>query len=398
MTNKLPWVEKYRPANTSEVVGQAGSVKAILDFVQNFKQQPEKAILLTGPVGSGKTSIAIAVAEELGYELIQMNASDYRKKDQIEAKIGCACNQQSLIPSNGKLILVDEVDGVHGNSDRGGMATLGKIVDKTCFPMILTATDKWNQKLRTLKKKCRGIDLRKVDIRSMAKRLGEIAEKEGMNIDETVIAEISRRAEGDLRSAINDIETLSGIDKITMKDLEVLGKRDRVKSIFDTLFAIYKSKDPKTIMQSVWDCDKSPNEIMLWLIETIPKEYEKPEEVAKAFDAISRADVFTGRIARRGAWTFMSYSAELMALGTALAKEQKYNKFTRYMPPTYLMRMGRTRASRAMRKQVAGKIGEQLHCSRKRAKEQMPYFRQMLKKKVNLNLELDKEEVEFLKK
>jgi replication factor C large subunit len=220
MTNKLPWVEKYRPANTSEVVGQAGSVKAILDFVQNFKQQPEKAILLTGPVGSGKTSIAIAVAEELGYELIQMNASDYRKKDQIEAKIGCACNQQSLIPSNGKLILVDEVDGVHGNSDRGGMATLGKIVDKTCFPMILTATDKWNQKLRTLKKKCRGIDLRKVDIRSMAKRLGEIAEKEGMNIDETVIAEISRRAEGDLRSAINDIETLSGIDKITMKDLE----------------------------------------------------------------------------------------------------------------------------------------------------------------------------------
>jgi replication factor C large subunit len=85
-----------------------------------------------------------------------------------------------------------------------------------------------------------------------------------------------------------------------------------------------------------------------------------------------------------------------MALGTALAKEEKYSKFTRYMPPTYLMRMGRTRASRAMRKQVAGKIGEKLHCSKKRAVEQFGYFRMMSKKGVDF--ELEEEEVEFLKK
>jgi len=92
----------------------------------------------------------------------------------------------------------------------------------------------------------------------------------------------------------------------------------------------------------------------------------------------------------------MSYSTKLMALGTALAKEKKYEKFTKYMPPTYLMRIGRTRMSRAMRKKVAEKIGEKLHCSKKRAVEQFGYFRMMSKKGVDFGLE--NEEVKFLKK
>ncbi|MFH1450779.1 MAG: replication factor C large subunit [archaeon] len=406
MTNeKTPWVEKYRPQNTGEVIGQSSAITAILSWVKNFKNEKEKALLLTGPIGSGKTSLAQAVAKELEYELIDTNASDFRKKDQIEEKIGSACRQMSLLGPVGKIILIDEVDGVSGNSDRGGMAALNKIINTTCFPIILTAADKWDRKLSTLRKKCKGVDLRKVDIRLATKKLEEIAEKEGLEVAKEVLAEVARRSEGDLRAAINDLESVSGNKKITMKDLQNVGNRDKIKNIFDTLFAIYKSKDPKVIMDSVWACDKSPEEIMLWLIETIPKEYEKPDEVALAFDAISRADVFTGRISKRGAWTFMSYSAELMALGTALAKEQKYSKFTRYMPPTYLMRMGRTRASRAMRKQVAGKIGEHLHCSQKRAMEQLPYFQMMLKKGAKgpggLGAEyfgFDEDEMEFLAK
>jgi replication factor C large subunit len=133
-------------------------------------------------------------------------------------------------------------------------------------------------------------------------------------------------------------------------------------------------------MDSFWKCDKSPGEIMLWLIETIPKEYEKPDEIAEAFDNISRADIFNGRIPHSQAWSLMSYSAELTALGTAMAKQEKYKKFTKYMPPTYLMRMGRTRMSRAMRKKVAGSIGEKLHCSRKVVGEHYGYYRMMAKK------------------
>jgi len=402
MTN-MPWTEKYRPKTISEIIGQASSAILVRDWVKNFKagkresaKAEPRALLLTGPVGSGKTSLVKAIAGELNYELVDTNASEFRKKDQIEEKIGNASKQQSLLQTNGKLILVDEVDGVHGNSDRGGMAALGRIIDKSAFPIILTATDKWNRKLSTLRKKCKGVDLRKVDIRSEAKKLEEIAQAEGLEVEEGVIAEIARRSEGDFRAAINDLEAISGKKKVTMQDLKMLGNRDKIKSIFDTMLAIYKSKDPEVIMKAVWDCDKSPDEIMLWLVETIPKEYEKSGEIAEAFDKLSRADVFRGRIPHSQAWTLMSYSNELMALGTAMAKEQKYSKFTKYMPPTYLMRMGRTRASRAMRKQVAEKIGEKLHCSRKRAVEQFPYFKILLKKKMELGFELEEDEIKFL--
>jgi len=403
MTSKLPWTEKYRPKTTSEIIGQTSSVTAVLDWVKNFKPglrgaagPGHRALLLTGPVGSGKTSLVQAIAKELDYELIEMNASDFRKKNQIEDMIGSASKQQSLLQMNGKIILVDEVDGVHGNSDRGGMAALSRIIDKTSFPIVLTATDKWNRKLSTLRKKCKTIDLHKVDMRLEANCLEEIAKKEGLEVEKEVLAEIARRSEGDLRAAINDLASLSGKKKIIMKDLEALGARENIKNIFDLMLAIYKSKDPNVIMKTFWDCDKSPDEIMLWLVETIPKEYEKSEEIAEAFDKLSRADVFRGRIPRSQAWTLMSYSAELMALGTAMAKEQKYNKFTKYMPPTYLMRMGRTRMSRAMRKQVAGKIGEKIHCSRKRVVEQFPYFRMMIKKKMSLGFELNEDELKYL--
>ncbi len=113
-----PWPIKYQPKTHSEIQGQPSAVNALLEYARNFKKG--KAALIYGPPGSGKTCSVHAIAKELDLEIIEVNASDARNADAIKEKVGNALNQRSLF-SKGKLILVDEIDGVAGNEDRGGL-------------------------------------------------------------------------------------------------------------------------------------------------------------------------------------------------------------------------------------------------------------------------------------
>ena len=397
MNTNSPWAEKYRPRKLSEIAGQASAMQELLSWFKNFKRDKHRAAILHGPEGTGKTSLVQALANETNYELIQMNASDFRTEKLVSEKIGNASRQRSLIQKSGKIILVDEVDGLHGNSDRGGVSALQKIIQNTEFPIIMTANDFWKPNLKSLRFSCKAIQMKKVDVRTISSQLKQIAEKEGVKVKEAIINEIARRAEGDLRAAINDLQTFSQVKGAGEDDLDVLSGRDKEIPIYSTLTAIFKSKNFKMIQDTLYNSGKDSNEIMLWVVENIATEYEKPEEIAKAYDAVSRADVFRGRIIHTQNWSLQSYSNELMSYGVASAKKEKYSKFVKYAPPFILQKMSATMGSRAMRKSVAESLGGKLHCSRKRAVEQFPYFSIILKEK-ELELPLEEEQKEFLKK
>jgi len=114
----LPWSTKYRPKETTQIIGQPEAVDAVLNHINKFAKGT--ALILQGSPGTGKTSIVRAAADELDMEFIDMNASDFRTAAAIKEKIGHASAQQTLLQKKGKVIMVDEVDGLHGNSDRGG--------------------------------------------------------------------------------------------------------------------------------------------------------------------------------------------------------------------------------------------------------------------------------------
>src|SRR3989338_8658718 len=109
-------VQKYAP----KFEDIPHDTKVLLDFVSNYSKQKKRALLLHGPSGTGKTAAIHALAKKLNLELVEVNASDYRKADEIELKIGGAVKQMSLF-GTGKLIFIDEVDGFAGNEDRGGI-------------------------------------------------------------------------------------------------------------------------------------------------------------------------------------------------------------------------------------------------------------------------------------
>ncbi len=130
------WVKKYAPENIGQLVGNPKTKKEFFLWLEKWK--PGKAALLYGPPGIGKTTIAYLAAKKLGYDIVEMNASDLRNKAGIASVLGAAATQASLF-SRGKLLLADEVDGVAGRRDRGAIGEIVSTVKKSSFPLVLTA-------------------------------------------------------------------------------------------------------------------------------------------------------------------------------------------------------------------------------------------------------------------
>ena len=215
------WVYKHKP----ELEQIPHYTKPLLDFATNYSKQKKKALLLHGPAGTGKTAAIQALAKKTGLELIEVNASDYRNADEINSKIGNAIKQQSLFATS-KIILVDELDGISGTEDRGGIAALASLIQQSKFPIILIANDPWDSKFNPLRTKSILIEFPAINMTEMVPVLQRILEKEKIKADEIVIKTLARRSGGDLRGAITDLQTLSQINALTVKGLETLHERE----------------------------------------------------------------------------------------------------------------------------------------------------------------------------
>ncbi|MEM5882850.1 MAG: replication factor C large subunit [Candidatus Aenigmatarchaeota archaeon] len=369
------WSEKYRPKSLKEFVNQKEAVEKFLNWIKNWKPG-SKAMLFYGPPGTGKTALVQAYAQEKDLEFVEMNASDFRSKTQIEEVFGRSMLQKPLFKKS-RIFLIDEVDGIAGREDIGGISAVIKIIKESYYPCILTANNPYDPKLKGLREECILVEFKKIHVFDIEKRLEEICKKEGISVEKEVLRNLAKRAEGDLRAAINDLEVVAaGRKKVTLEDLEVLGFREKETTIFDALKIIFKTQSSISAKLSVTNIDKDPEEIFWWIENNITKEYEKPEEIAKAFDALSKADLFRQRITLAQNWRFRGYMIDLMTAGVALAKKEMYRKFTKYEYPQKLIILGGTKAMRKEEKELLIKLSQLLHCSTKKIRlEFLPYLK-----------------------
>jgi replication factor C large subunit len=373
------WVEKYRPKNLREFVNQKEALEIFLNWIKNWKPG-SKALLFYGPPGTGKTALVQAFAQEKNFDFVEMNASDFRSKSQIEEVFGKSMMQKSLFRKS-KIFLIDEIDGIAGREDLGGVSAIIKIIKESVYPCVLTANNPYDPKLKVLRENCILVEFRKIHVYDIEKRLEGICKKEGISIEKEVLRNLAKRAEGDLRAAINDLETVArGRKKVTLEDLEVLGYREREASIFDALKVIFKTQSAISAKLSIANIDKDPEEILWWVENNITKEYEKPEEIAKAFEFLSKADLFRQRITTTQNWKFRAYMIDLMTAGIALSKKEMYRKFTKYEYPKKLVILGSTKELRKEEKELLLKLSQLLHCSTKKVKsEYLPYLKIIFK-------------------
>lgn len=400
-----PFTIKYQPKNTEDIIGQDTAVKKLKSFVAGFKKQRKKAALLYGPSGTGKTISAHALASELNLEILEVNASDVRNAEQIKSMIGSAASQMSLF-SKGKIILVDEIDGLSGTKDRGGLQALAKLTESSSFPLILTATNPWDYKFNTLRKKSEMIEFAPLDYLDIFRILKKICEKEKIRYDDEVLKGLARRSGNDARAAINDLQTITiEAKELTKESLEELGERNKVEGITKALFKIFKTTDPKVAVAAFDNVEEGLDKQLLWLDENLPKEYTNPEDLAKAYDKLSKADVFNRRIKRWQHYRFLVYINALITAGIAVSKKEKYRHHIQYKPTGKLLKLWWAKQKSMKKKAIAEKIAEKTHSSSKEViKDTLPYLQVAFKKnkkfreELTKELDLGKEEAEWLKK
>ncbi|MCX6748571.1 MAG: replication factor C large subunit [Candidatus Pacearchaeota archaeon] len=380
---------KYKPECFADIKGQEQAIEKIQFFFKNFPKK--KALILHGPAGTGKTSLAYVLAKETNSEILEINASDLRNKENLSRVIGEASKQESLTNKN-KVLLVDEVDGISGYYDKGGMNELISLIEETNFPIVMTANDIWNKKFSELRKKAELVELKELSYRTISEILKKIAEKEKLELTPDILASVAVKARGDVRAAMNDLQS---IDQETKH--EDIGERDKEEKIFNVLRQVFKNM-PNAEMLGLYDkTNMSLDEIFLWIEENIPLEY-KGEELAKAFNALSLADVFRGRIHRQQHWRFLIYQNLLLSAGVSASKKNARTGFTMYKRPSRILKIWMINQKNKYKKSIAIKYARFCHVGVKRAMQEFFLIKNHINNEEMIRkLRLEEDEIEFLK-
>jgi len=353
------FVDRYKPTMTKDLIGNEKAIStvkvAVLNWIHNKRRKP---ILVYGPPGVGKTSVAYTIANELNLSVIEINASDMRNKKALNSLFSSAKNSMTLFGRK-RLILIDDVDAL-SPVDRGAAGEILRLIKTSQFPIILTANDAYPKKISKIRLKSLIVQFRRISSSSIAKHLYHIMDSEDFKglkdskrkVDKNVINQISNNANGDVRAALNDFQAL------------ISYKRDTIEDIFTKVKIIFKAAtyaEARKALKGNIDVDT----LILWIDENIPKEYESLDDVQRAYHWLSLASLYRGRIQSRDYWGYLRYVFEFITTGVALSKKSVYRKFTKYSFPTYLLSMSRTITIRAMKKSIGRKISLIMHTNKK---------------------------------
>jgi len=388
------WVDKYKPNSLDEIIFQKKAVEQVLNFVKNFKKG--KALFLFGPTGIGKSVIVETLAKTFKYNLIRVNANDKRTSGEID-KIITTSKIRDLFHA-GKIILVDEMEGLSGG-DRGAVGAIVKLIKESRFPVFLAGSDPYLAKLKSLRPYCILVKMSKIPTPSIEKKLREIAQKEGIKVDDMIIKNLARFSQGDIRSAIMDLQTLAKTKSINKEDVEMIGYRDRESNVFEVLPAIFSSGTLSAARKIINNSDKDPEELFYWVENNIYREFTG-EEIAKAYDIISNADIFRMTVLKQRNYRFRAYMLDLLAALATIRGYRRYG-YVAYQPPKYFLDLARARFKRAFVNNLCKKIGNFTHSSIRSVKiNYLNYLKFIVANSKEDSIEgmdLEKDEIEFLR-
>ena len=149
------WSEVYRPLTVEQMIGNEDSRFAVVKWLSEWING-SKPLLLIGPPGVGKTSLVQALARLLDYDLIEMNASDTRNREELESQMRPMFDNASIFGKK-MLLFLDEVDGISSREDAGGMEFLIRMIKEPIIPIIMAANLR-HTKIKELVKVCKVIE------------------------------------------------------------------------------------------------------------------------------------------------------------------------------------------------------------------------------------------------
>ena len=406
MRNDLLWVEKYRPKKIEDIVGNEEAKATFIEWLKGKRKTAKKAVLLYGPPGVGKTALVNAAAKEFSFNLIEMNASDTRSEKAVNAIAKPATSYMALdafsgeTKGKGNLLFLDEVDGIAGNEDRGGVSAIIEIIEKSLVPVIMAANDPDIDKLRPLKKVCLLIRFHQTRIPLVIALLQKICLLEHIKAEFEALEHIAQNSKGDVRSAINDLQSLSEENHVlTLQDTMGLSSRNKDISMDETLRGFFSVKSIDEASSLLFRSGVDYDEFLMSVSDNLPKRYTNSDELAVAYEFVSYADIYRGRIGTEN-WHLLKYFFNALSQAAAVAP-QSYKPFELISPPIRIITLFWTKGKRNMLEAICGKIGARCHVSHVIAKHDfVPYIKEILQKQKSSPLidwfEFTPEEVTFL--
>lgn len=205
------WVEKYRPKTLNEVVDLKDIVESLKAFMRNPKTMPH--LLLAGIPGTGKTTVALCIARELFGQnwrtfTLELNASDERGIDTVRERVKDFSRYSRAAFGNVPfaLIILDESDQMTGPAQTALRRIMETSSRTSRFILICNQSGKI---IEPIQSRCAIFRFSKLDRKAMIEHLCFIAKREKVQLEPEAAERIVDYAEGDLRHAINALQTAS---------------------------------------------------------------------------------------------------------------------------------------------------------------------------------------------
>jgi replication factor C large subunit len=345
---------------TEKIVGNEAAVSSLRKYANDIDRGiKRKPVMLSGPSGIGKSFSVRIVAEEHGWNIIELNASDYRNKDAIE-KITITATQSKGLFGGRNLILLDEVDELSARHDREAGPAIRRLLQSSRSPVIMTANNRWGLKIAFLRGVVENIEFKRLAQQDVIEVLEAHANVRHIKVDKDIMQAIAKRSNGDARSAINDLIALDGAPA---NAIESIWPRDRKIEIFATLDKIFSSNTLTAPLSAVLNSDVQSDMLVKWIDENLPKRYKEKGNLAEAYAALSDATMYSSRASRKQYYTYWRYRNVMMASGVALSKTVSPSQVERYVFPSTIMHLSKTKESRGKDATVARKLRRMVHFS-----------------------------------
>ncbi|MEW5841394.1 AAA family ATPase [Nitrososphaera sp.] len=384
------WSEVYRPMRVEQMVGNEEARLAILKWLAGWVSGA-KPLLLVGPPGTGKTTVVKALASQFGYDLVEMNASDARNRENIRERVAPVFGNVGLF---GKKILLflDEVDGISGREDSGGLDALVELVKEPTVPVIMAANEK-SAKIKELAKACKTVEFRPVPPRQLMMFLDHVLQSEGARLGPGDKVSIVRNSRGDIRALLNGAQSrVAGYATVANDDVTEIDIADAINGYFAAgdrrqaakILARADASYPDPRYQGGgMDAEARRKDMIAALFSSLAGSHLDPDTLAASLDVLSRADVVAGRVSRRRQWSLLRYVGDMLAHGLYDVTRGKAARYTQYSMPWQVMGPVFARAQ-SIRK-VSSALAPATHVSRSTCSTfVLPYLvRQMAQKKVD---------------
>jgi replication factor C large subunit len=351
-----------QPSTLDGIAGNAAAVDALRRFAKSFNAgERPKPMMLFGPPGTGKSAAVYAMASEADWKIVELSASDYRDSGTIARVLAPAAMSRNIFGRR-NLILLDEIDELASRFDSGAAGALSKLIETSRSPMVFVANDFWDRRIQFLRALVEPVQFRRVETRLVAELLAAAAARGRIKVDRDALSAIAQRANGDVRSALNDL--FAFIDSEGRDDIMYsIGQRDVKKDVFQTLDKIFYSNTLVAPLVAAANCDVDKDMLMRWIEENLARRYKNREDISGAFESLSRASTFSTRATASQQYGLWRYMNVMLSSGVALAKSGYPSSSERYAFPKVITDLSKAKARKEREIEIAAKLQRRVHGS-----------------------------------